>query len=81
MNEIHKCSICGQTFEKPYHVVKHRREVHGAQKKTDHTTPLDKIHAAEREIQKQLLELDAERNQLNARIKQIDDICAKYKNL
>jgi len=50
-------------------------------RKKNNTAPLDAIKEAEARIYDALLQLDAERNRLTARILDIDNIITKYKKL
>lgn len=83
-----KCSQCDFTIEarSPAALTPHLKERHGwirgVTKK--HTpikegSPLDRIHRLEHQIRQEVRELETERDQLHARIVEIDNIVAKYK--
>lgn len=58
-----------------------KNKLNGSDNYVRDASPLDAIHAAEKAICDALLDLDAERNQLQARIKEIDDLVAKYRKV
>lgn len=79
------CNKCNPPvqFGSEYHRQKHNIQVHGwipkSRRPVDSASPLDIIHEHERGIRKALQTLETERDQLHARIVEIDNLCAKYK--
>ena len=77
------CRICGEVCKSQYFLTLHRKTQHGTSRKApqgvDKVSPLDKIYDAQHAIQLALKDLDVERTTLMNRVKEIDDICAKYK--
>ena len=70
-------------------LIQHRIECHGAKlrplrgpvRQPQGAKPLDAIYELERQIRDKVRELETERDQLQARILEIDNMCAKWKKL
>lgn len=83
-NKTYGCSLCSERFPKAYDVVKHRKFAHPETFKCKVITPsspLDRIHEAEKVIKDAVRDIEIEQRKLQERILELDNLQAKYKNL
>jgi len=90
---MHTCSYCKKlginppfTSEHPYDIQKHRKQAHpDVPKKGAKPTVLDdpfaKFRQGEELIKEALREVDAERNKMQQRLLELDDLAAKYRKV
>lgn len=79
-----RCSICNEQFERPYDVTKHRKEAHGIERskpKSSNKSAIDMILDAQQQIKQALSKIDEERAQIQQRLLDLDTMAAKYKKL
>jgi hypothetical protein len=82
-----KCTTCDHIAKNPHQMTLHVREKHPERCRGRHKqpaiindgSPLAVIREHQRAIHAEILNLDAERDRLMARIKEIDDFVAKAK--
>ena len=89
---IWKCKQCGheEIGNSPSCLIPHCRAVHDMQNKRGPSnsagpklelSPYDNIKNLEKQIHSEILKLDSERNRLQDRIREIDNIISKYKKI